>query len=381
MIATWRIYCKELGHEKIIHCSELLARAGGGVKTYVDALYGVMGTSFAPEFLASLGAVDPAVTALLHVHEERLLSQYQGQVPIVFTAHNHDAYCPSGTRYFSTSQTPCDRTLSVVGCTWGHYAGGCGSRRPQKVWEGLRRAQEACGALQRHRIPVIANSDFVRTQFLRHGVPPEQVVTLRYGIREPEVFCPPLTEAVHRAQRILFLGRIVPDKGLDWLLETLKLLPAPIHLDIAGDGWYREQVQGHCESLGLGDRVTWHGWCNGVQLDALFAQCFAVVFPSLWHEPAGIVTLEAYARHRPIIASAVGGIPEHVRAGETGLLVPVNDRAGLAAAIAHLVADRQQAIALGLAGRRWYEEAFTIAHHARLLQSIYDRTISQWVPA
>jgi glycosyltransferase involved in cell wall biosynthesis len=364
--------------KKIIHCSEILARAGGGVKTYVDALYGEMGDSFAPDFLGSLAAVDPATAALLHVHEENMLRDYPGTVPMLFTAHNHNAYCPSGTRYFSALQAPCDRTLSVAGCVWGHYAEGCGSRRPQKVWEGLRRAQQSCAALKRYRIPVIANSDFVRTQFLRHGLPPEQVVTLRYGIREPVVPCPPLTEEVHRQQRILFLGRIVPDKGLDWLLESLNMMPGALHLDIAGDGWYRPQVEQRCTALGLGDRVTWHGWCSGAQLDGLFAQCLAVVFPSLWHEPAGIVTLEAYARHRAIIASAVGGIPEHVRPGETGLLVPVNDRNGLAAAIAQLATDCPQAVALGLAGRRWYEEEFTIAHHVRALRQLYDRAIHGW---
>jgi glycosyltransferase involved in cell wall biosynthesis len=53
-------------------------------------------------------------------------------------------------------------------------------------------------------------------------------------------------------------------------------------------------------------------------------------------EPAGLITLEAYARYRPVIASAVGGIPEHLRDGETGILVPINDIKQLAAAITEL---------------------------------------------
>lgn len=95
---------------------------------------------------------------------------------------------------------------------------------------------------------------------------------------------------------------------------------------------------------------------------------------SVWPEPAGIVTLEAYARYRPVIASNVGGIPEHIRADETGLLVPPNDIEQLAAAINELAQNYERARAIGEAGHAYFLERFTLDHHVQRLQEIY-----QWV--
>jgi len=61
--------------------------------------------------------------------------------------------------------------------------------------------------------------------------------------------------------------------------------------------------------LGLNNRVTWHGWCNSERMDVLYQQCFAIIFPSVWPEPAGLITLEAYARYRPVIASKLVEFP------------------------------------------------------------------------
>ena len=127
--------------------------------------------------------------------------------------------------------------------------------------------------------------------------------------------------------------------------------------------------------LCLSNRVTWHGWCNGEQLDVLYQQCFAVVFPSVWPEPAGLVTLEASARYRPVIASAVGGIPEHMCDGETGILVPPNDIKKLAAAITELATNYQKSRSMGEQGHAWFLKEFTMDTHVKRLQKIYEKTI------
>jgi glycosyltransferase involved in cell wall biosynthesis len=100
----------------------------------------------------------------------------------------------------------------------------------------------------------------------------------------------------------------------------------------------------------LNERITWHGWCESKKLKTLYQQCFAVIFPSVWPEPAGLITLEAYAHYRPVIGSAVGGIPEYIEPGETGILVPGNDIQKLARAITELDTDYERCFHLGKQG-------------------------------
>jgi glycosyltransferase involved in cell wall biosynthesis len=102
-----------------------------------------------------------------------------------------------------------------------------------------------------------------------------------------------------------------------------------------------------------------------------------VIFPSVWPEPAGLITLEAYARFRPIIASAVGGIPEHMR-DRTGILVKPNDEQALAAAINDLAHNFEKSQAIGIAGHQLFEEEFTLSIHAAKLTEIYDAAIAKF---
>jgi glycosyltransferase involved in cell wall biosynthesis len=113
-------------------------------------------------------------------------------------------------------------------------------------------------------------------------------------------------------------------------------------------------------------------------MDALYQQCYAMVFPSLWHEPAGLVTLEAYARHRPVIASSLGGIPEYVLDGKTGILIPANDVKNLAGAINVLAEDYQKARSFGEEGYTLLLERFTMKNHVKDLQIIYEKTMANF---
>lgn len=365
-----------MNNEKLIYlyaCSDI--STGGGFETYVSTLasYGMPGVS--KDVLTSLGGIDQSQFKLLHVQEEMALIDITGECPSIFTAHNHDPYCPSGTKYFPTSEQLCTRSMSFLGCTWGHLIDGCGSRRPQNIAHNISSSNRLLEKLKKLRIPVIANSDYVREQLIKNRFPREQTVTLRYGTALPKSVTAPLTLEIHQNKRILFAGRIVPDKGLEWLLKALAHTEVSIHLDIAGEGWDRPRMEKLVNQLGLNNRVTWHGWCNSERIDVLYQQCFAIIFPSVWPEPAGLITLEAYARYRPVIASQVGGIPEHLLNGETGILVPVNDIKQLAAAINYLSINYHKTRLLGQQGHALFLKEFTMDIHVNKLQKIYEKTI------
>ncbi|WYL97100.1 MAG: glycosyltransferase family 4 protein [Gloeotrichia echinulata IR180] len=362
----------------ISHCSSFNVGVGGGVETYLASLLGQRLPNVSDDPIKSLENIDQSQFKLLHFHSQDLLLQLTGKCPAVFTVHNHSPYCASGTKYLGNQQVTCNRNFSYLGCTWGKIIDGCGSRRPQRIINEFRSTHQTIELLKKIKLTIIANSDYVREQLIKHGAPPQQTVTLRYGIVVPQIATAPLTLEIHQKQRILFVGRIVPDKGLEWLLKTLVHTNPQIKLDIAGDGWDKPRLENLASKLGVTDRIVWHGWCNTDKLNKLYEQCFALVFPSVWPEPAGLVTLEAYARYRPVIASQVGGIPEHLQDGETGILVPANDIDKLAFAITDLSTNYDKSRQMGEQGHDLLMQEFTIDVHVKKLQKIYETTIEQF---
>ncbi|WGV28232.1 glycosyltransferase family 4 protein [Halotia branconii] len=362
----------------IYHCSQADITGGGGIETYVASLVQSRLSGVSNGVITDLKNVDQSQFKLLHVHDLEMLMDLRSECPVVFTLHNHSIYCPSGTKYLADRGRLCDRPMNPLGCAWGHLIDGCGSRRPQNILQNWENADHSLETLKKLQIPVIANSDYVRQQIISSGLSPERVITLRCGVQPATSATAPLSREIHQNQRILFAGRIVPYKGIEWLIKALAKTDPQIHLDIAGDGWGKPNMEKLAHQMGLSDRITWHGWCDRDKLAALYQQCLAVVFPSLWPEPAGLVTLEAYTHYRPIIASAVGGIPEHVRNGKTGILVPLNSIQKLAAAINELATNYQKSQLMGEQAQAWFQQEFTIDIHVQRLKKIYAQTIADF---
>ena len=350
----------------------------GGAQTYIKSLLKQQSGRVSRRIISLSEESDQSQFELLHLHEPKQLLALAEECPAVISLHNHSPYCPSGTQYFSTHQSCCDRPMSSLGCAWGHMVDGCGSRRPPVILQNLKTSQQEIINLKQKQILVIANSNYMRDRLIRQGLSPDQVITLYLGTEIPEKVATNLTSEIHGAQRILFVGRIVPTKGLEWLLRSMVLLNPSIHLDIAGEGWFRPKVELLAKKLGVESRITWHGWCASAQLDALYQQCFAVVFPSIWPEPAGLITLEAYTHSRPIIASAVGGIPEHIIHKKTGVLVESNNAKQLAKTIGSLANDYQTCLQIGTQGRIYHQQRFTLLMHARKLDEIYEKAIESF---
>jgi glycosyltransferase involved in cell wall biosynthesis len=169
----------------------------------------------------------------------------------------------------------------------------------------------------------------------------------------------------------LFLGRLAPQKGLMWLLRAFAAVETDAHLDIAGEGTLLDAAQTFVQQSGLTDRVTFHGWVEADAVPALMAAARAVVFPSIWHEPAGLVSLEAAAHGRALIASRVGGIPEYA-APLHALLVPPNDTLALARAITDLAQAPDRADRLGRLGRAAVTSCFALDHFLDRLDLEYQ---------
>lgn len=356
----------------IYHCVD--GNPGGGIKTYVDAVASLQTLGVHPTILTSLNDADFSQIKLLHFHHGILLRDFNNECPAVITMHNHAPYCPSGTKYLASRGKLCTRNMSSLGCIWGHLVDGCGSRNPANIKHNIGRAHQFLDNLIRLKIPVLTVSDFLRHQLIAHGVSHQQVVTLPITTSAKTINAQPLTPEIHRNLRLLYAGRINPTKSLGWLLRALSKTNDCIHLDIAGEGWYKDQMQSLAQQLGISDRIIWHGWCNQEKLGELYQNCFALCFPSQM-EPAGIVILEAYANYRPVIGSRSGGAAEYIHHQNTGFLIPPGNAHELARTIEELANDYKRAHSMGIQGNQLLYDKFSFEKHSQTLGKIYSAAI------
>ncbi len=154
----------------------------------------------------------------------------------------------------------------------------------------------------------------------------------------------------HPLPYIAAVGRLVPQKGFDVLLEAFARVPIPVDLLIAGEGPERPRLEILRERLGLRGRVHLLGTMDPATVASLYRGAALVAVPSRW-EGLPLVCLEAMATGRAVVASRVDGIPDAVVDGETGLLVQREDVEELTVALATLLADPPRCARFGQRGR------------------------------
>jgi glycogen(starch) synthase len=197
------------------------------------------------------------------------------------------------------------------------------------------------------------------------------------GLRGPSVALAPLPTD---PPVVLCLGRIVRDKGFDLAVEALAVVARRIpaaRLLIAGDGPERPALERQAQELGIADAVRFAGWVSPEAVPALINEAALVVMPSRWEEAFGLVALQAAQMGRPVVATRVGGLPEVVLHGETGLVVGKEDGAALAEAILFLLEHPDEAARLGEAARRRAADAFSMDRYLDQHDALYRRLIKE----
>jgi glycosyltransferase involved in cell wall biosynthesis len=208
---------------------------------------------------------------------------------------------------------------------------------------------------------VICVSEAVKASLIAAGVPLPQAQVIYNGVDLRRFF--PASPASAGAPGVGFIGRLTGEKGIDTLLGAMRRVreAVPARLVVAGDGPFRGSVEGagDLEYLGAVEDVV-----------SVYRSLTLVAIPSR-SEGLSMTALEAMACGLPVVASRVGGLPEVVVEGETGILVPPGDADALAAAILSLVRDPKRAAALGEAGRRRVEARFTLDEMVDRVAEVY----------
>lgn len=352
---------------KVLHLVDDMTESGG-VAVYVGKVMAaqrsrgleVSFVNIRDGVLASSGGCDALLAYdVLHFHAP--IPAMPRLAPTVRTVHGHQPYCPSASKHWGRSGQPCDVVASVGTCLIkGHFAEHCGSIRPRKMIAEFRLFQNERAA--GHFARMLAISPYVQSRLLEVGYPNRHVALLEL----PRPSVDPARKLVGRSPAFLYVGRLTGLKGVDWLLRSL---PAGAALDIVGDGPYRRLLENLAASLGISEHVTFHGWLGQEEVRLKMAGALALVIPSVWHEPGGLVMYEAWSVGTPVIASDAGNLADELRASRGGWLVPVNDVAALRGALMN--ASRIDPTAVGEAGRDYVLRRPDLDSHVEALTAQY----------
>jgi glycosyltransferase involved in cell wall biosynthesis len=211
---------------------------------------------------------------------------------------------------------------------------------------------------------VVANSAGLQALALRFASE-QSISVIPNGVDAMTFY--PASKSIARSGpvRLLFVGRVVFQKGLDVLLRALAALPKQLdyQLEIIGDGSERAALAIEAARLGLAPRITFAGWCDRAVIAERYRQADLFVFPSR-DEGMPNVVLEAMASGLPIVATAIAGNEDLVRECENGHLVPPEDHAALAAVLARLIRESETRQTMGRASRAIVEREYTWARVA-----------------
>ncbi|QNH61114.1 glycosyltransferase family 4 protein [Hymenobacter sediminicola] len=290
-------------------------------------------------------------------------------VPVVITLHNYRLICPGALLYT-------DGKL---------YEASVHRLFP---WDAVRRRLYRNSALQTATVAAITGlhkllgtwrwgvsryitlTHFARQRYLDSSLQlrPEQLVYKPNFLADPG---PPVPDT-ERANHLLFVGRLSPEKGLHTLLAAAATHALP--LVIVGDGPLRTEVEACAAAT---PSVRYVGPVDAAGVAKAMRNCRALVMPSECVEGMPMVVLEAFATGTPVLAARRGGPGEMVRPGTNGLLFEPGDAEGLAQAAHYLLADEELAGRLGEGGRASYEALYTPASNYSRLLSIYQEAVAE----
>jgi glycosyltransferase involved in cell wall biosynthesis len=169
---------------------------------------------------------------------------------------------------------------------------------------------------------------------------------------------------------IVFVGRLTEPKGARTLPDLARALPGT-RLSVFGDGELRGWLESEARSV---PNLDVHGWVAPTVVEAAVSSALAVVIPSIWPEPAGLVALEAFAVGTPVVAFDVGGLADYVRAAGGGLLV-TPDVQNMAAAARVLMDGDGRWEALSAAGWRSTGCELSLDRHVGQIESVYGHVV------
>lgn len=297
-----------------------------------------------------------------------LRSKYDA--PLVVTLHDYSLVCPRRSYMHHGQVCGGPAYIKCVRCGVEQY----GFAKSLLLTTGLELSKRAHNRVDRY----ISISRFVRDASIQAaGSPPRPMDVIPTFV--PDYALMPHTDRERPAflpatdDYILFVGELSPHKGVQTLLDAYQGLADLAPLVMIGS-------QHGPATIDAPKGVTVARNVAHADVMAAWAHCAVGVVPSIWPEPFGQVAVEAMAAHKPVVASAVGGLPDVIVDGETGLLVPPGDPAALRLALRELLLDPARRARMGEAGHK-RAHLFTVGVVADRIEQFYGEVLSGAHPA
>jgi glycosyltransferase involved in cell wall biosynthesis len=278
--------------------------------------------------------------------------------------HDYGLVCPKNTFVHRGESCAGPRYGKCVVCAAGQY----GATRSVALTTGLTLTRSL-----RHRVDryIAVSTEVARTcsSLIADGDLPIAVIPpflLDENLNAALATRPPFVPAT--GDYVMYAGALSPHKGIDTLVEAYKGVDPRVPLVVVG-------LNNAATAYPLPEGLITAQNVSHTEVTRAWKNCTLAVVPSRWPEPFGLVAIEAMAAGRPVIASDIGGLPDIVVDGITGVLVPAGDVAALRANISALLGDPQRRAQMGEAGRQ-RATRYSASVVVPQIQQIYDEVTS-----
>ncbi len=355
---------KRGGTARLLTCSSkgLDRSIAGKVRGFFSGIYS---RSAYRDMARTLDAMRPDV---VHVHNlypllspSVLVACRRAGVPVVMTNHNYLLTCPI-VNHLHNGRV-CEKCLG--GREYWCVLQNCRGSVPESVAYAARSAVARKLHFFRDDVTIqIVLSNFAKQRLLKAGFDEHRIVVLPNMVElgpEPNGRPP--------GQYVAYCGRMVPEKGVDVLLAAAARLPG-VDLRLAGDGPSLDKLM-----IGAPPNARFVNRLGPAEMAAFYQGARFLVIPSKWFEGCPLVVSEAMSRGLPVIASRIGGLPEFVDDGTTGLLFEPGNVAELAHKIRLLWSNPDLCQQMGAAGRRKAVRQYSEEVYYDRLIAVYEKAI------
>jgi glycosyltransferase involved in cell wall biosynthesis len=320
-----------------------------------------------------LRRIAPDVIQLHHVEDPVLIRLCAESKPTIQFVHVHSPFlCPGDGRFAKWTGHTCQKRVGAF-CLVAPYLQFCGSRRPWVILRNYRLTQDLLEAM-RSVARIVVASEYMRELLVQHGIPEDRTLV------NPHPFVGRLGGAecsAPQTRSILYVGRMSPQKGVEYLLRAVGILDVSCRLVLVGDGPFRPRLEGMARDVcGPRHETVFTGWLPHEQALGLYEECQVVAFPSVWPEPFGRVGLEAAGMGKPVVAFDVGGVREWLVDGSNGFLVPPRNVAAFAERLKRLLNDESLRQTMGRNGMELARTRFEPKRHVDTMLSLYDELLA-----
>lgn len=225
----------------------------------------------------------------------------------------------------------------------------------RRLWRSLRLTMERLSLKKADRICTI--SKFLRDVLIQGGIEEEKISVISTGL-DVNKFFPDMVKKKGHEIKIIYVGRLVKNKGVHIILRALRLLldeGRNVQVWLVGDGAEKEILQKMVADLGIGEKVRFWGKVDNDRLPSLYNSCDIAVFPTIHSEGLGKAVLEAEGCGLPVIVSDVGSLPSLAADGQ-GFVIPPEDDIVLCETVGRLADSVELRRRMGYRGRKFVEE-------------------------